>query len=528
MKKIFCMALALLLVLSLAACGKGVQGLGKDGVYYIGSEEGQKKLEASFNPLNPTNVFSNTTYNERMLHGWYELSHLDDNLEEFAKNATFQDVEYSQTYFTNTPEENLVTEKLSTLPVKVEMGHGNNTWAKKLRGEHEWASLYLVNERGYYVEVLCTYTVSGNTISFFPLDSYEEIMTEEFLTEKIIYKVGTDSIDYTFELRGTSLKLTHGSESVTLTSTYFANNGFTGIDIGGYAAEGSPKFEGIDYFSGVLKKDYNKVFICESDDVFYGSVYDSACIYVNENGQISFYWETEDEEGNVTEHLKHFVYYSISGNTIVMTDGEKVYYYTESYTSREAAVLGEGMTEEEKAQLGGMTDSEIEQIAQKKADLLADLAAAYEAAGLNVTINTQTGEIALDSTVLFDYNASTISAEGKAFLQQFTQIYTSVVYSEEYAGFVSRILVEGHTDTDGTYEYNLTLSQERADNVMNYCLSAECGVDSAYAEAFAQSLEAVGYSFDKPVYDADGNVDMDASRRVSFRFIINLTQTDAE
>ena len=82
--------------------------------------------------------------------------------------------------------------------------------------------------------------------------------------------------------------------------------------------------------------------------------------------------------------------------------------------------------------------------------------------------------------------------------------------------------MEGHTDTDGTYERNLELSQERADNVLNYCLSAECGVDSAYADLFAQSAQAVGYSYDKPVYDVDGNVDMDASRRVSFRFVINL------
>ena len=517
-------AVLLLAALMLCACGKGVQGLGEDGIYYFGSEEGMKKIKASFNPLNPINVFSNTTYDERMLHGSYELSYLDDNLEAFAKSAAFQDVQYSQTNFTNTPEENLVTEKLSTLPVKVEMGYANNNWAKKLRGEHEWASLYLVNERGYYVEVLCTYTVSGNTISFFPLDSYEEIMTEDFRTEKIIYKVGQDSLDYTFELRGTSLGLTRDGRSITLTSRYFANNGLTGIDIGGYAAEGSPRFEGIENFSGVLKKDYNNVFISESDDVLYSSNYDNACICVSEDGQISFYWESKDEEGNVVPHLKHFVYYSISGVSIVMTDGEKVYYYTESYTSREAAALGQGMTEEEKVQLASLDNSKIEQIAQKKADLLADLAAAYEAAGLNVSINARTGEIALDSTVLFDYAAATVSKEGEAFLQQFTQIYTSTVYSDKYADFVSRILVEGHTDTDGAYDYNLKLSQERADNVMAYCLSPECGVDSAYAEAFAQSLEAVGYSYDKPVYDADGNVDMAASRRVAFRFIINLAE----
>lgn len=529
MKKFLCMALALILVLSLAACGKGVQDLGEDGLYYFGSEEGKKAIQSSFNPLNPTNVFSNTTYNERMLYGAYELASMEDTIEEFMDSVPMADLQYSQTYFLNTPEENLVTEKLSTLPVKVEMGHGSNTWARKLRGEHEWASLYLINEHGYDTEVLCTYTVSGNTISFTPLDSYEEIMTEDFRTEKILYQVGQDSLDYTFELRGTRLTLTRDGKSVTLTSQYFANNAFTGIDIGGYAAEGSPLFEGVDYFSGTLKKDYNNVFITTgSEDALYSSSHANACIYVCEDGQISFYWESKDEDGNVVPHLKHFVYYSIAGNTIVMTDGEKTYYYTESYLSRETAALGEGMTQEEQTQLASMTESQIEQIVQKKADLLADLAAAYEAAGLNVAINQKTGEIALDSTILFAPESYTISEEGQAFLQQFTQIYTSVVYSDKYADFVSRILVEGHTDTDGTYEYNQALSQKRADSVKDYCLSAECGVDSAYAEAFGQSLEAVGYSYDKPIYDADGNVDKAASRRVAFRFIINLAELAGE
>ena len=126
--------------------------------------------------------------------------------------------------------------------------------------------------------------------------------------------------------------------------------------------------------------------------------------------------------------------------------------------------------------------------------------------------------------MLFDVNEYAISDEGKAFLQKFTQIYTSTVYSEAYADFVSRVMVEGHTDTNGGYDMNLELSQNRANSVKDYCVSAECGVDSAYAAQFGESLEAVGYSYDKPVYGADGKVDMDASRRVSFRFIVSLEQ----
>ena len=37
-------------------------------------------------------------------------------------------------------------------------------------------------------------------------------------------------------------------------------------------------------------------------------------------------------------------------------------------------------------------------------------------------------------------------------------------------------------------------------------------------------LEKEGYADEKPIYGQDGKVDNDASRRVSFRFIINLQQ----
>ena len=46
-----------------------------------------------------------------------------------------------------------------------------------------------------------------------------------------------------------------------------------------------------------------------------------------------------------------------------------------------------------------------------------------------------------------------------------------------------------------------------------------CGVDTS---KLASTLEAKGLSNSKPVYDSNGEVDMAACRRVSFRFIVNL------
>lgn len=53
----------------------------------------------------------------------------------------------------------------------------------------------------------------------------------------------------------------------------------------------------------------------------------------------------------------------------------------------------------------------------------------------------------------------------------------------------------------------------------------ECQLDPAHVQVLQSMMEAVGYAYDRPVYDENGQVDMDASRRVSFRFIINTDQT---
>ena len=173
MKKVLCVVLAALMLLSMAACGqKSIDRLGENGAYYIGNDAGKNYLKANPNTLDPASIYSKLNYTEQMFHGNYELANKEDALEDFAASVQREDLEYSQTYSLNSAEENLVTHKLSTLPVSIELGTDNNYYAGKLRGEHEWAELRLLNERNYEEEVLCTYTVSGNTISFFPLDAF--------------------------------------------------------------------------------------------------------------------------------------------------------------------------------------------------------------------------------------------------------------------------------------------------------------------------------------------------------------------
>ena len=81
-------------------------------------------------------------------------------------------------------------------------------------------------------------------------------------------------------------------------------------------------------------------------------------------------------------------------------------------------------------------------------------------------------------------------------------------------------MVGGHTDTLGSYESNQILSEERAKGVMDFCLSEECGLEEAQRSILESIMQAKGYSYDYPVVAEDGSIDMAASRRVSFSFLI--------
>ena len=76
-----------------------------------------------------------------------------------------------------------------------------------------------------------------------------------------------------------------------------------------------------------------------------------------------------------------------------------------------------------------------------------------------------------------------------------------------------------HTDTDGTYLYNLELSQERALSVASFCLEDDNSVLAKdELEVLRPMLTANGRSYSDPIQNADGHIDYDASRRVEFKF----------
>ncbi|MDD6683869.1 MAG: OmpA family protein [Clostridiales bacterium] len=159
----------------------------------------------------------------------------------------------------------------------------------------------------------------------------------------------------------------------------------------------------------------------------------------------------------------------------------------------------------------------IDDLIGVRTQIIEDLSEALNRSNLRATVDPATGDIVLDSAVFFDSNSSTIKDSGRELLSRFLPVYLSVLMQDEYVDFVGEIIIEGHTDTAGSYIVNLKLSQNRALSVAEYCLQLP-SLSGNQRTLLQDLLTAKGRSYSDPVYNSDGSVNMDQSRRVEFKF----------
>ncbi len=163
--------------------------------------------------------------------------------------------------------------------------------------------------------------------------------------------------------------------------------------------------------------------------------------------------------------------------------------------------------------------AQIEQLVGMRARIITSLSSALRQNGISATVDPTNGSIALESDVLFEVGQYRLSSRGKQFIDSFLPVYLDVLFSEEYRPYVAEIIVEGHTDSDGGYLSNLELSQQRALAVASYVLGNSCRtVRESVKEELRPVVTVNGRSYSDLIYDAYGNEDKDASRRVVFKF----------
>ena len=112
---------------------------------------------------------------------------------------------------------------------------------------------------------------------------------------------------------------------------------------------------------------------------------------------------------------------------------------------------------DEKTALLKDQQEQIDQIIGVKADVIEALKKEFSKNNIDVNIDAQTGALTLQSNVLFNYDESDLSDAGKTALEQILPIYCKVLLQDDYKDYLAEIIIDGYTDTDGDYSYNLQL-----------------------------------------------------------------------
>jgi outer membrane protein OmpA-like peptidoglycan-associated protein len=119
-----------------------------------------------------------------------------------------------------------------------------------------------------------------------------------------------------------------------------------------------------------------------------------------------------------------------------------------------------------------------------------------------VLVKIKTGQTIRLNNIFFAFNEANLLDESRIELDRL------VTFLREQPK--TRIMIKGHTDSVGTEQYNLRLSQQRAQAVVDYLLSKEIATER---------LEAKGYGKSKHIAPNDTEEGRQMNRRVEFTIV---------
>lgn len=108
--------------------------------------------------------------------------------------------------------------------------------------------------------------------------------------------------------------------------------------------------------------------------------------------------------------------------------------------------------------------------------------------------------VTLKNDILFDYGKSTLSSQAKETLDKAVELLNKLPNRT--------LVVEGHTDSSGSDEFNMALSEKRAKAVYDYMNAQGLNI---------KSVSYKGYGETRPVADNSTKEGRIANRRVEFR-----------
>ena len=159
----------------------------------------------------------------------------------------------------------------------------------------------------------------------------------------------------------------------------------------------------------------------------------------------------------------------------------------------------------QRASIKSLTGVKIKVIAELKSSL-----------GKKVQIDPASGSLRLSSSILFPKNQVKLKDSFKKDLKKlYIEYMDALMSNRSIKSQIDRVVIEGHTDSDGGYLLNLDISQKRAYAVMSYLAS----LDYTKRNKLKPLLVASGRSYQDLVL-VNGIEDKDASRRIEIKFTL--------
>ena len=185
----------------------------------------------------------------------------------------------------------------------------------------------------------------------------------------------------------------------------------------------------------------------------------------------------------------------------------------------ELAVLGAKLLEESKAHQMLVDELNITKVKIKNLTgiRIKVVDSLRQELGNSIMIDPKSGAIAFSSNILFNQGEYKLKPSAKKELSAIIKRYIhTLLFNDALRPYIEGITIEGHTDSDGSYLYNLALSQKRALEVMKFLYQD----DPDNRELYSRYLSASGRSFADMILDENGDEDKEASRRIEIKFRI--------
>jgi chemotaxis protein MotB len=173
----------------------------------------------------------------------------------------------------------------------------------------------------------------------------------------------------------------------------------------------------------------------------------------------------------------------------------------------------------------GNLRAQLSNIAVLRVSVLNKLKAAIEAqlgrtGGGEVATIGDNGDIAVNESLVFEYNSYAIKKQAKPVLDSLARALGNLLADEEVRANIDTILIQGHTDERGSASFNWELSAKRATAVLDYLFQSNKILADTYGNFFAASA----YSKFRPVNPEKSEAAYQQNRRIEISVVPKDTQ----